>query len=451
MSVVDSDPKDGAQSKSAADQSDPTDGAQSESAAEGTPSSDGSSDSSSESEPESQVGAQSKSAADQSDPKDGAQSEPAAEGTPSSDGSSDSSSESEPESQVESRPRSSPDTGASPTGQLPLVGQVFEESAQNVRLPDECTKFAEIPACDPSTMAKITDFLAKDMVEGGQASAAWSAVLTAAFPEFQGSPLSTMLASLVARTLRNRESHTKLLRKSIEFFAGRARLTYAHLERELQACTRWDMEYGSDHDVNTPLGLRNWLNDLSLADEEALIWLGTRCSSWLQMCVKGSRRCRRNGFMGDSSKDWVQEGNMQMQSSALIYFLAWLTRCAPVLEQPVQSMMPKTNIFAAVLTFTNAIRTQTWHGAFGGESCKPLQLWHVDPQYAGLRRGKPKETKTTLARQTVTKSGRKGYSGKRQEMKESQAYTLEFGRAVAAITYARFRTRQLQQQVQQQQ
>ena len=302
------------------------------------------------------------------------------------------------------------------------------------QVPDECAQFPESLACDPSTAAKITDFLAEDMSQGGQANAAWPALLMAAFTEFQDLPLPMMLAALVTQTQRNRKNDVRLLRKCIELFAGRARLTYAHLERALQVCTRWDLNYGEGRDCTSPVGLRNWLNDMSLADEGALIWLATQCSSWLNMCMKGSKRCHANEFMGDCSKDWVQDGNAQMVASALIYFLAWLTNCAPVLEQPQQSVLPKAKPFATVLAYTQATRTTTWHGAFNGASSKPLQLWHVDPRYAKMKRKKPGQPQTTLTTQTVSKSGRKGFSGKAKELKASQAYTLEFGRAVAAIT-----------------
>ena len=312
------------------------------------------------------------------------------------------------------------------------------QASKRPQVPDECAHFTESMVCDPSTAAKITEILAKDMNEGGQANAAWPALLMAAFPEFQDVPLPSMLAALVTRTQRNRKKYVGLLRKCIELFAGKARLTYAHLERALEVCTRWDDNYGESQNCTCPVGLRSWLNDMSLADEGALIWLATQCSSWLQMCVTGSQRRLANEFMGDLSKDWVQDGNAQMVASALIYFLAWLTNCAPVLEQPTQSVLPKAKPFATVLAYTQAWRTVTWHGAFNGESSKPLQLWHVDPQYARMKRNKPAESRTTLTTYTVSRSGRKGFTGKSKELKASQAYTLEFGRAVAAITSARF-------------
>ena len=318
---------------------------------------------------------------------------------------------------------------------IPDLEEAFAQSMLAAH-PAECLAFQE--ACDnPDIERTIEEFLKFDGDQDGTATRIWPELLVRAFPELNGKPLRTMLSLMVARTFKNRYSHTLPLRQCVEFFAGRAQLTYAHLERGL-CCTRFDKDYGAEHNCLEQAGLRRWLNELCFADEGALVWLGTQCSSFLTMCRKQSQRQASNGFLGDVTKEFVRQGNSQMEVSSLIWFLAWLGQCQPFLEQPLSSVLPKLRPLTTVLQFTSAIRSTTWHGAFGGESAKPLQMWHIDERYGRLMRPRPRNLKALTTR-AVRPDGRVAYSGKSKLMKASQTYTVHFGRAVASITCERLR------------
>jgi hypothetical protein len=270
----------------------------------------------------------------------------------------------------------------------------------------------------------------------GLAANTWQALLEAAYPELIGKSVQTMLLLFVARTLRNRSVRTSKLRKCIEYFAGDSELMKAHLEMGFSECTRWDKVFSELHDVEKNSALRMWLDDLGLSAVGCLTWLGTQCSSFLVVCMAQSQRKTGNLYRGDEGRPFVEKGNRLLGITSLIWFLSWLQDSHPALEQPANSVLPKAEPLASVLSFTCANKTMTWLGAFSGSSPKPLQIWHIAEEYSELRRPRPdsNETPDRLYSVAVGPGGQKRFSGKKGLMKESQAYTCNFARAVAAVT-----------------
>ena len=286
----------------------------------------------------------------------------------------------------------------------------------------------------------IGEFLEAELLDGGMACAAWPGMLVKAFPELRGLPLATMLALLVERVFRNRADPSAPRRDCIEYFAGQAELTKAHLEIVGADATRWDRTYGEGdaHDCLASVGFGRWLDDLSFSAPGALIWFGTQCSSFLLMCKGKSERSRSNGFFGNTTREFVVLGNKQMLVTSLMYLIAWVVGCSAVLEQPLQSVLPKLQPLSTVLRFCSACRTITWLGSFNGDSSKPIQLWHTNHQYSQLKRPCPSlkfKDKLLVTRWVQQQSGRKRFRGN-SRLKKSQHYTVEFGRAVAVITRA---------------
>ena len=149
------------------------------------------------------------------------------------------------------------------------------------------------------------------------------------------------------------------------------------------------------------------------------------------LCIHQSKRREINNYLGDESRRFVQQGNAQMRVLSLIWFLSSVLGNKAVLEQPLSSCLPSIEPLRSVLKFTRSMCTVTWLGRFGGESPKPLQLWHVCPAYATLRRTRPKGCFGSL----TVKQGRR-YSGKSEALKASQAYPVAFAREAALITEA---------------
>ena len=105
--------------------------------------------------------------------------------------------------------------------------------------------------------------------------------------------------------------------------------------------------------------------------------------------------------------------------TSLVMVVGHWTHCFPVLEQPTGSDMPKCEPLCSVLQHIGAGRIVTWHGAFDGESPKPLQL--RSPQdLSPLRRDRPAATETRTRLCTVEGSS---YSGKADCLRVSQTYS----------------------------
>ena len=298
-------------------------------------------------------------------------------------------------------------------------------------------------------VAEIDRFLHHDASEAAKAGAptvavGWERVAKEAYPELEEYGIREVLLLLALRTLRNRDSEAARCQSGdvIESCAGVGLLTFAHIQFGLRA-SRIDAAYTSQHDASSPAGFRLWLDELSTSAYGALTWIASQCSSFSGVCRKQSQRRAENRYEGDTTRRFVRDGNELTLKSALVLFLAFLTKASPVLEQPVCSVMPLTQSMATVLSFCRATRSVTWLCAFGALSAKPLQLFHVGPCYATLRRKRPKNmsldplTSTSGAKDPLT--GRKRFSGKKANMQASQVYPYAFGLAVARLSWARLR------------
>lgn len=76
-------------------------------------------------------------------------------------------------------------------------------------------------------------------------------------------------------------------------------------------------------------------------------------------------------------------------------------------------------------------RTTTWLGAYGGDTPKPLQLYHSEPAFASLKRRLPQKARPR--KRLVKKLAGGKFRGIAARLKKSQEYTLEFCRTVATI------------------
>jgi hypothetical protein len=217
------------------------------------------------------------------------------------------------------------------------------------------TPFLDKPCSIKPIVSSVDAFLRMDAEKlDGLAAKTWQALIEAAYPELMGKSVQHMLLLFVGRTLRNRAVLTSKLRKCIEYFAGDSELMKAHLEMGFSGCTRWDKVFSELHDVEENGALRMWLDDLGLSAVGCLTWLGTQCSSFLVVCMAQSMRQIDNLYRGDAGRSFVEEGNRLLGITSLIWFLSWLQDGHPALEQPANSVLPKAEPLASVLSFTCA-------------------------------------------------------------------------------------------------
>ena len=138
----------------------------------------------------------------------------------------------------------------------------------------------------------------------------------------------------------------------------------------------------------------------------------------------------------NTSRPWVEEGNLQQEVTAMMIFFSFLLGCIPVLEQPTGSVLPKLPSLRNVFFFFQFEKTVTYMGSFNGPTMKPLQIWHPSTQpgscFALLARPRPNGLANNLASSGDSWDG--SYTGNnKQLLSESEHYTPEFGACVASI------------------
>jgi len=124
-----------------------------------------------------------------------------------------------------------------------------------------------------------------------------------------------------------------------------------------------------------------------------------------------------------------------MVVTSLVIALSHFCGASPVLEQPTTSCMPKLEPMVSTLASIGATKNVIWHGAYGGESPKPLQIWTAR-DISSLKRPKPLRPGSSLVRnkETVVDGIKiKTFTGRVKALKRSQAYSLEFGATVAKL------------------
>ena len=275
-------------------------------------------------------------------------------------------------------------------------------------------------------MAEAEGFFAYDRFTGGKAAEHWHGLVSMAYPCLQHLDMLGQVSALVQRSMANRLLQVSLL-DAVEFCSGKAELTKAFIRHQLRtAC--FDLLYRPEHDMLSQAGVRLFLDAVAATRRKGLNWWGTTCSSFVSLCVAVSQRFAWNDFLGNTQRPFVEEGNCQVEVMSLAMFVALLTDVFCILEQPCNSVMPKVGSLKRVLEYFGMEKLQTWHGAFGGPSPKPLQLWHAKGlNLQSLRRDKPSHLSSDL----VSHGDGGSYTGIKPNLVQSAHYTREFREAVA--------------------
>jgi hypothetical protein len=276
----------------------------------------------------------------------------------------------------------------------------------------------------------VNAFLALDEYHGVKLVAVWGVMLQGAFPELcvrKYNSLDRMLLALILRCKQYRCHDATQLHDFIEYGCGGGALTLECL-REGLCGVGLDKLAGLAQNALHPLGLRLWVNELSVTRDKAVTWFGTQCSSFVPLCLSTSKRSCANGYLGDETRLFVREGNALMNVTALLMLLSFWLGNVPVLEQPLGSVMPKSVPLQSVLAFMDAKRVVTWHKAFGAKSMKPFQILSPSGIICELRRDKPAGKSIALVR----KNGDR-FTGIKRRLVASGAYAQMFGAAVAKM------------------
>ena len=277
-------------------------------------------------------------------------------------------------------------------------------------------------------------FMDYDKINGGRAWYFWPQLLTLAFPHLEQCNNGVeVLVTVAERALSNFVNccEDEML-QFVEFCAGKAQLSREMIRQGFKGASV-DILSHQNHDMMSAKGIRTWVDMICSSSRKSLHWFGTRCSSFVVLCLSGSLRYRCNRFCGDTSKPWVEVGNYQQEVTALCMFLCILLGSWPVLEQPGSSCMMKLPSLSHVFNFFNFKKTVTYMGSFGGPFQKPLQIWHPEGTFEGLRREKPDPLLDLCAEVGESWNGDKTFTGNKELLELSEHYTAQFGSAVALI------------------
>ena len=168
----------------------------------------------------------------------------------------------------------------------------------------------------------------------------------------------------------------------------------------------------------------------------------TVCSSWVYLCRASTGR--NAAFPeGDERLRIVSRANRMVARSVYLMAFGACLLIKLLHEQPLSSLMSASKYFCWLRSMLRAIlslswtETITWMGAYNHMLQKPTQLLHTQRFGIALARKMTAEQRALCeARDGVTKlppdevSGRARVVGKPVGLKESQAYTAEYGESV---------------------
>ena len=266
-----------------------------------------------------------------------------------------------------------------------------------------------------------------DDQNGGRAKRVWQKFFTVAFPFMLGWPVETMLIAILMRTAHHRRRGASTL-QYLELFCGRGNLSRACIAAGLRGVSL-DVCVNENHDVLSASGFRLLLLALTASVVGGLVWVATPCSSFVVLSASVCRRNASNGFLGDTNRFCVEQGNVLADISGLVLLLGFFLGLHDGLEQPGSSCLPSTPVVSSVLKFIGARRTDTYHYCFGGPTLKPLQLWSRSEFMLCMERSRP--AVVTAESSSLASRGEDGsFTGRKDLLHESQEYTLQFGQCV---------------------
>ena len=213
----------------------------------------------------------------------------------------------------------------------------------------------------------------------------------------------------------------------VEYACGHGNLSRGCLKKGLVG-TALDILCDECHNCLHASGFLLWIESLMACRRRALVWFGTKCSSWVSLCVSVSERHASNNYHGNTERSFVTEGNSLMLITSLLFFLSTCIGHLTCLEQPLSSTMVLHPWLRNVLVWSKSQKCVTYMGAYGAKTCKPVQLWS-NHCLSMLERAKPQNMGETLA----TREANGGYTGNGQALQESEKYPELFGLAVADV------------------
>ena len=137
----------------------------------------------------------------------------------------------------------------------------------------------------------------------------------------------------------------------------------------------------------------------------------------------------KSGCTQDERVSSVRVGNELAIRTTALCLVGWTTKVGYIIEQPVSSLLKHFPSVQLLFEHTNPECISTFMGAFEGTTPKPLLLWGTARWIGALKRTRP--TALRSGGKALVKKKGKQVTGIRGALKDSQSYTLAFGKAAA--------------------
>ena len=215
---------------------------------------------------------------------------------------------------------------------------------------------------------------------------------------------------------------------TLEFMSGEAQISKATTRLGLTSYI-YDKSYSHTNinDILTIDGYQRAFDLLVRVKRHGSVWLAPVCSSWVWIGRHRSGRSSSNPA-GDTSQRRIRQANSMVARLVVLALLAWFRGCHIFLENPlgtlVHQLSPLRELISSILQFKVSVHLSS----FGAKHPKPIVIWSSTEKVKGLKR-KKKKTKEKLS----IKHPDGSVSGRKHQLKASQAYPREFGEAVSLV------------------
>lgn len=222
----------------------------------------------------------------------------------------------------------------------------------------------------------------------------------------------------------------------LELFAGQRAVTSGEIE-EGRVCAALDVEYGGTAmDFMTPEGFSHAMFQVLRLKPGASMTLAPVCSSWVWV-ARGSTHRSLGRPLGEESLPACRLGNVMVARCCLLVFLAAARGIWWVLEQPRGSLLQYHPAFQLLSSMLKVYRKHIKMGNFGSLTEKGTWLYSGHRDIDGIDDFQPRNLPSTgdkvnLVDVYYDKKGIRRVKGNGQ-LKRSQAYPKQFGRALARL------------------
>jgi len=162
--------------------------------------------------------------------------------------------------------------------------------------------------------------------------------------------------------------------------------------------------------------------------------LGIVCSSWVFMSSGTSKRSIDRPH-GDLSQPSVRRGNKMVARSMIFFWIFKALCCWAMVEQPQGSVMQHYKRFQRALAM-RLFRLHIWMGEFGARTVKGTWLYSTHKKLVKEIQNHRTRRNPACNANLVKKTNRHGerqVTANQKELKKSQTYPIDFGRAVAKV------------------